>query len=336
LWIRIIESNIMSSAKQKAIAHPNIAFIKYWGNRDDALRLPVNGSISMNLDGLNTITSVEFQPQLKADSLTFNHNKISGPALTRVQQFLNLVRNMAGKTMHAEVISENNFPTGVGIASSASAFAALALAASRAIGLDLNESALSRLARQGSGSACRSVPGGFVEWLPGKNDMGSYAISLAAADAWDLVDCIAVVSTKHKVVGSTAGHPLAATSPLQAGRVQDAPRRLEICRRAILGRDFQAFADVVELDSNLMHAVMMTSSPPLFYWEPQSLEVMRLVRHWRAEGLSVCYTLDAGANVHVLCLEDPSNTIRQRLEKLDFVQRVITAKSGSGAMLVNP
>ena len=183
-----------------------------------------------------------------------------------------------GFSRFAAVESKNNFPIGAGIASSASAFAALSLAASTAAGLMLSERELSRLARSGSGSACRSIPGGFVEWQAGSRDEDSYAFTIAPPEHWELVDCIVIVSQAHKAVGSTAGHALALTSPIQPARVADAPRRLEICRQAILERDFQAFAEIIELDSNLMHAIMITSTPPLLYWQPATLAVMRLVQ----------------------------------------------------------
>ncbi len=325
----------MSPSKITAIAHPNIAFIKYWGNLDDALRLPANGSLSMNLAGLSTITSVEFNPDLVNDSLVINGNEITGAALNRVQVFLGLVREQGKRNLHAKVISQNNFPTGAGIASSASAFAALALAASRAIGFQMDEADLTRLARRGSGSACRSIPAGFVEWYVGDTEKDSYAKSIAPADHWDLVDCIALISSQHKAIGSTAGHHIAGTSPLQSARVMDAPRRLDICRRAILERDFNAFAEIVELDSNLMHAVMMTSTPPLFYWQPHSLELMTLVRAWRQEGLPACYTLDAGSNVHILCLSNAVVELQSQLKPLSFIEKIILARSGPGARLVN-
>ena len=325
----------MLESKISAIAHPNIAFIKYWGNRDDTLRLPSNGSISMNLEGLATTTSVIFNAQLKEDSLTLNKKRLRGPALDRVHIFLNLVRGLANKNLFAEVTSENNFPTGAGIASSASAFAALAMAATKAIGLNLTEIELSRLARHGSGSACRSIPDGFVEWFCGDRDENSYAASIASHDSWDLVDCIALITASHKEVGSTTGHHLAHTSPLQTARIQDAQRRLDICRSAILKQDFQKLADIVELDSNLMHAVMMTSTPPLFYWEPQTLEVMRKVREWRSQGIPACYTVDAGPNVHVICLASAFEKIKHNLEQMNFVQRVIIARPGSGAAVLN-
>jgi diphosphomevalonate decarboxylase len=321
----------MSVHSASAQAHPNIAFIKYWGNRDNALRLPMNGSISMNLDGLVTRTSVSFQPSLALDEFVLNSREMTGHALERVSAMLDLVRAKAGLKLRAEVVSENNFPIGAGIASSAAAFAALALAASRAAGLDLPEAELSRLARRGSGSACRSIPGGFVEWQPGTGDEDSFAFSIATPDHWLLADCVAVVSAGHKSTGSTEGHALAGTSPLQEARVADAPRRLEICRQAILQRDFAMFAEIVEQDSDLMHAVMMTSRPALFYWEPATLSVMDMVRTWRKEGLPVAYTIDAGPNVHVICLQERADEVREKLSALQGVSRVLTTDAGGPA-----
>src|SRR5919109_2858948 len=162
-----------------ALALANIAFIKYWGNRDNTLRLPMNGSISMNLDGLYTRTTVSFQPSLPYDELIINGHEVRGPGLDRISYVLDIIRGMANIFDRAEVISENNFPSGAGIASSASAFAALALAGSKAAGMNLSEPELSRLARRGSGSAARPIPGGFVEWQAGTSDEDSLAYSIA-------------------------------------------------------------------------------------------------------------------------------------------------------------
>jgi diphosphomevalonate decarboxylase len=318
-----------------AEAHPNIAFIKYWGNRDERLRLPTNGSISMNLAGLQTRTRVTFEAGQERDEFTLDGQPVSGTRLQRVSVFLDLVRGMARLDLHARVESRNNFPTGAGIASSASAFAALSLAASAAAGLSLSEAELSRLARRGSGSACRSVPGGFVEWQAGESDETSYAFSIAPPEHWDLADCVAIVSRAHKPTGSTEGHGLAGTSPLQASRVAGAPRRLEACRRAILERDFDAFASIVELDSNLMHAVMMTSTPSLLYWQPATLAVMRSVQEWRQSGLPVCYTIDAGPNVHVLCPASVSTQVVESLEGIPGVESVLTSRPGGPARLLD-
>jgi diphosphomevalonate decarboxylase len=317
-----------------AQSHPNIAFIKYWGNRENTMRLPMNGSISMNLDGLNTLTTVSFQHSLPFDELVINGHEVRGAGADRVSYILDIIRDMANSHDHAEVMTENNFPSGAGIASSASAFAALALAGSKAAGLNLSERELSRLARRGSGSASRSIPGGFVEWQVGTTDEDSFAFSIAPADHWNLVDCVAIVSASHKKTGSTEGHAIAPTSPLQNARVADTPRRLDLCRKAILDKDFDSFASIVELDSDIMHAVMMTSTPALHYWKPASLAVMNAIRQWRTEGLQACYTVDAGANVHVICLETESQNVNKHLREINGVEDVLTARPGGAAKIV--
>lgn len=318
-----------------SVACSNIAFIKYWGNRDDALRLPCNGSISMNLDGLFARTRVTFDPTACCDDIfTLNGKVENQTARARVSAFLDHVRRLAGLELFARVESENNFPTGAGIASSAAAFAALALAASSAAGLALDEAALSRLARLGSGSACRSIPGGFVEWFTGSNEADSYAVSIAPPEHWPLIDCVAVLQTAHKPVGSSEGHTLAATSPLQGARVADTPRRLAQCRAAIATRDFAALAETIEEDSNLMHAVMMTSRPALWYWEPETLALMQQVQGWRAGGLPAAYTIDAGANVHVICEAEAAASVQAKLQELPYVRQVYQAKPGGPARLV--
>jgi diphosphomevalonate decarboxylase len=318
-----------------AQARPNIAFIKYWGNRDNALRIPMNGSISMNLDGLYTRTTVSFEPSMTSDELVINGREVRGAGLDRISYILDIIRGMAKIHERAGIISENNFPSGAGIASSASAFAALALAGSKAAGLNLSEPELSRLARRGSGSAARSISTGFVEWQAGTSDEDSFAFSIAEPGHWDLVDCVAIVSASHKKTGSTEGHAIAPTSPLQATRVADAPRRLKICRKAILERDFQTFASIVELDSDMMHAVMMTSTPALHYWEPASLDVMNYVRQWQAEGMSVCYTVDAGPNIHVICPEAAAHIVNKNLRAIEGVVNVLVARAGGPAKIVD-
>ena len=289
----------------------------------------------MNLDGLYTHTQVTFDPILAADELVLNGQTQTGAALQRVSEFMDHVRLMAGLQLYARVVSQNNFPTGTGIASSASAFAALSLAASRAAGLELDEPRLSRLARTGSGSACRSVPGGFVEWQSGTSDEDSFAFSIAPPEHWDLVDCVAIVSQVHKPTGSSQGHTLANTSPLQKARVDDAPRRMNLCRRAILERDFDALLDVVELDSNLMHAVMQTSTPPLLYWLPATIEIMHAIPLWRQSGISACYTIDAGPNVHVITIQDQAQDVTDRLSQIPGVLKVLTARPGPAARLLD-
>jgi diphosphomevalonate decarboxylase len=170
----------------------------------------------------------------------------------------------------------------------------------------------------------------LVEWHAADRHEDSFAESVAPADHWALVDVVAIVSTAHKQVGSSAGHPSAQTSPYQAARVQSAPERLARCKQAFLERDFAMLADVVELDSTMMHAVMMTSRPPLFYWQPLTLLIIELVREWRAEGLRVCTTLDAGPNVHCVCVPEDAPEVRDRLAAVSGVLDVRTAAVGGG------
>jgi diphosphomevalonate decarboxylase len=326
-----------------AQASPNIALIKYWGNRDQVLRLPSNPSLSMNMAGLTTTTTVEFDPALEHDVLILGGREIGSKGLERVSRFLDQVRKTSEalretsevSTLFARVDSRNNFPSGAGLASSASGFAALALAATAAAGLQLNEAELSRLARLGSGSACRSVPGGFVEWTMGDDDRSSYAHSIAPADHWDLRDVVALIDVGHKAVGSTEGHAVADTSPLQAARVATAADRLAQARSAVLARDFESLTEVVELDSLMMHAVMITSSPVLMYWQPATVAVMQAVRQWRRNGLAACTTIDAGPNVHVICTAEAADEVALRLRVIPGVRQIITARVGGPAHLIS-
>lgn len=323
----------MTFSSATAIAHPNIAFIKYWGNRDDEIRLPQNGSISMNLGDLTTRTMVTFDSSLPRDMFDLNGVRQGGAALERVSRHLNLIRGIRGFSAPAHIFSESNFPVGTGLASSAAAFAALTVAAVRAAGIEMTEKDLTRLARRGSGSAARSIPAGFVEWYRGDTDKESYAISIASAEHWGLVDCIAIIDSTEKKTGSTEGHQIAHTSPLQAARVEDAERRLKLCREAIEHKDFDALAQIIELDSNLLHTIAMTSNPALYYWQPATIELMKEVVAWRQSGLPVAFTIDAGPNVHIICDQKAATEVNEKLINQSYVKNVIISHPGNGTIL---
>jgi len=317
-----------------ALACANIAFIKYWGNRDAALRLPLNNSISMNLDHATTTTTVAFDATLNDDEIIIGGQAANDAPRARVVAHLDRVRALAHIETRARVHSQNNFPMGAGIASSASAFAALSLAATRAAGLELSERELSVLARQGSGSACRSIPGGFVEWLAGTESANSYAISLAPPTFWDLRDIIVIVSTTEKRVGSTDGHAAAPTSPFLATRLAALPARLAQVRRALFARDLAALGVALEQDALELHFVAMTSIPPIYYWSPGMVRVIDAARTWRAEGLGVYFTLDAGPNVHLICEAKDADQIAARARAIPDAQQVIINAPGGAARLV--
>lgn len=321
----------MSQGRATAIAHPNIAFVKYWGDVDPDLHVPTSSSISMNLDGLHTITSVDFQADRTRDELTIDGAPAEEEARRRVAAHLDRLRARAGATQHALVSSRSNFPAGTGLASSASAFAALTVAAAAALDLTLDTRQASALARLGSGSACRSIPPGFVEWVAGEGHTTSVAHSIAPPDHWALRDCIAIVTTTHKTVGSSEGKRRARSSPLNAARLAGAEARVAACREAILARDLTRLGQVAEADAVMMHAVAMTSQPPIHYWTPTSLRVIRAVVAWRAADLPVYYTADAGANIHCLCERDRAAEVVRRLEDLAGVREVRITAPGQGA-----
>lgn len=320
--------------KATAVANPNIAFVKYWGKADEALNLPVNPSLSMNLAALTTVTTVEFRPGLRSDMVVIDGQAATGQALSRVMDHLSRVRMLAGIDDPAWVASRNDFPAGTGLASSASAFAALSLAAVWAAGLRLDEAALSRLARLGSGSACRSVPAGFVLW-DGEDDETSFARQIAPPEHWDLCDLVALVSHRHKVVGSHDGHQLAPSSPFYRARLAAVPGLLATVRLGIQQRDLAAMGPAVEADALAMHAVMMTSHPSLLYWEPATMAVLQGVRAWQEEGLDVYFSMDAGPNVHCFCEADDAVEVEKRLRVLPGVKDVLVSGPGGGVRLID-
>ncbi len=317
-----------------AVSCANIAFIKYWGRKDHALRLPLNSSISMNLDHATTTTTVQFDPALDADRVAIEGIEVTEEAARRVSQHLDRIRSLAVTQTRARITSRNSFPIGAGIASSASAFAALTVAACAAAGLDLDERDLTILARLGSGSACRSIPAGFVEWHTADTSNASYAEQIAPPDYWNLRDLIAIVQTDPKKVGSTKGHELVDPSPFAGARLAEAERALPIIRAALLARDFSTFGEETEQEAIRMHAVAMTARPSLLYWSPETVRIMHAVHEWRAAGLDSYFTIDAGANVHVLCLEPDASAITDRLQSLPGVQTVIANGPGPGTRLV--
>jgi diphosphomevalonate decarboxylase len=325
----------MALGKATAVGCANIAFIKYWGRRDNTLRLPLNSSISMNLDRATTITTVAFDAALKADQVIIEGADRADQATRRVSEHLDRVRALVRIDTRARVMSRNSFPTGAGIASSASGFAALTVAACAAAGLELDERALTILARQGSGSACRSIPAGFVEWHTADTSEGSYAEQIAPPDHWGLCDLIAVVQMEHKKVGSSKGHELVGPSPFASARLAEAERTLPVVREAILSRDFSTFGEETEQEAIRMHCVAMTSRPSLLYWSPETVRLMHAVRSWREAGLPAYFTIDAGANVHVLCREDEAVLLDARLRALPGVLDVIPNRPGPGTTLTD-
>lgn len=283
-----------------ASANTNIALIKYWGKADESLTIPTTSSLSLTLDDTWTTTTVCFDGgSAGEDAVTINGASPSGTELARVSRFLDLVRGLAGQSAKASVTSASTVPLAAGLASSAAGFAALAAAASRAAGLDLDDRALSRLARRGSGSAARSIFGGLVLWNAGTDDESSYAEPVEAA--LDLAMVVVVVSGRHKTIGSTqAMRETMRTSPLYPAWVASSRQDLSVALAAVRSGDLPRLGEVVEANALGMHAAMLTSRPGIMYWLPRTVEVLHTVRALRDEGLPAWATIDAGPNVKVL------------------------------------
>ncbi|PJF44537.1 MAG: diphosphomevalonate decarboxylase [Phototrophicales bacterium] len=321
--------------KATSRATSNIAFVKYWGRINEQLRLPMNGSISMNLAAATTTTTVEFDPKLEFDYIHPQSLQLNEKQATRVFQHIDRIRKLAKIDMRAMVATQNNFPMGAGIASSASAFAALTVAAATAAGLELDTRELSILARQGSGSACRSVPSGFVEWHYGETNEDSYAEQIAPPDHWDIRNLIAITQAEHKTVGSAEGNALVETSPFNAIRVQLAQESMKIIRKAILDRDFTTLGEETEREAIRLHVIAMTSVPMILYWNPVTVRIMQAVMTWRNEGLESYFTIDAGANVHIIVQGQDADAVETRLRAIEGVRDVIHSRVGNGAILLN-
>jgi diphosphomevalonate decarboxylase len=299
----------------------NIAFIKYWGNRPEGGNLPLNPSISMNLAECVTTTSLQLDEALKEDRIVLNGSPAGENASRRVVGFLDEVRRRSGATTKAQIESQNSFPTGSGIASSASGFAALALAAAKAYRLNAGTEDLSRLARLGSGSAARSVPGGFVELSEGDSDEASVARQLAPETHWpELRDVIVICSRSEKAISSADGHRLAHSSEMYAGRLGAVPERAARVRKAIQERNLTALGEASEEDALSMHAVMMTSRPPLLYWVARTIEIIDAVWGLRRKGVEAYFTIDAGPNVHVITIDEHVPSVRDAMGPLGGVR----------------
>jgi diphosphomevalonate decarboxylase len=308
--------------KATAFAPVNVALIKYWGKTDEARRLPANSSLSVNLTNLGTVTKVLWDKNLKADV-----------ADSLIVEHLNRIRKLAKIDWKAKVQTENNFPVGVGLSSSASGFAALTLAATAALGLKLPLDDLSRLARLGSGSACRSIPGGWVEWLPG-TDQTSYAKTIFPANWWDLRILAVILSRQKKPVSSRAGQKLAHTSPFYKARIKSIPGKIKALKQAIRQKNFSRLGEIMEEDCLNMHQVMQTQTSPLNYLLPKTLMVMRSIRQWRKKGLESYFTVNTGQNVLVFCQPENEAKLVEKLSRFKEVIEVRQDKIGEGARII--
>ena len=316
-----------------AIAHPNIALIKYWGKRDSRLNLPAVGSLSITLDALCTRTRVCFDSTLGADSFLLDG---VGADARRVTACLDHLREAARIDTRARVESSNDFPTAAGLASSASGFAALVVAADAALGLGLPAEKLSMHARRGSGSAARSIFGGFVEMSRGRRQDGTDAVArpLLAAEDWPLEVVIVITDSDAKSLGSSAAMMSTESAPYYAAWVRSSHPDLRAAREAVLAHDFDALANVSVHSCLKMHALMMAARPPVMYWNAATVACVRRITALREAGLAVFYTIDAGPQVKAICQPEARDAVEHALRSIAGVAELRRSGLGGAAHVV--
>ncbi|HFH9922144.1 TPA: diphosphomevalonate decarboxylase [Streptococcus suis] len=318
-----------------ARAHTNIALIKYWGKRDKQLFLPMNSSLSLTLDAFYTDTKVIFDSDLTADEFYLNGILQDSKEILKISRFLDLFCEYIGERTFARVESLNFVPTAAGLASSASAFAALTLATATALGLNLSREELSTLARRGSGSSTRSLFGGFVEWDMGTGSADSMAHPIDDAD-WDIGMIVLAVNTGQKKIASREGmdHTVA-TSPFYQAWMDTAKEDLQAIKQAIADRDFEQVGQITEHNGMKMHATTLSANPPFTYWSADSLLAQEAVRQVREEsGLSAYMTMDAGPNVKVLCRASQMAELVDGLSQYLPKEKIITSLPGPAAYVL--
>ncbi len=331
--------NAHAARSARAVAHPNIALAKYWGKREGEGNVPAVPSLSVTLSGMSTTTKVTFDDTLVDDELVLNGVSQESGALTKIRatQLLDRVRNAAAestRTSRARIVSVNDFPTASGLASSASGFAALALAAVRAAGLDWSAERVADLARRSSASAARSVFGGFVELDGGDAASEGAARAVAPPSALDLRVLVCVTTEEAKATSSTDGMRLTqSSSPYYAAWVADAPPVHREMRAALLAGDFTRVGVLAERSALAMHACAMAAG--IVYVTGATLAALAEVRAMRASGLEVYATIDAGPHLKCLVRTRDVAAARECLEVVPGVLRLIEAAPGEGARIVD-
>ena len=321
----------------KARAHTNIALIKYWGKADEALIIPMNNSLSVTLDRFYTETRVTFDETLTEDQLILNGEAVNAKESAKIQRYMEMIRKEAGISEHALIESENFVPTAAGLASSASAYAALAGACNEALQLGLSDKDLSRLARRGSGSASRSIYGGFAEWEKGHDDESSFAHRIEA-DGWEneLAMVFVVINNKSKKVSSRSGMSLTRdTSRFYQYWLDNVEPDLKETKEAIAQKDFKRMGGVIEANGLRMHATNLGAQPPFTYLVPESYDAMRIVHECREAGLPCYFTMDAGPNVKVLIEKKNQQAIVDKfLQEFDQSQIITSDITQSGVEII--
>ena len=310
--------------KHTAKANVNIALIKYWGKKDISWNLPLTSSISLTLDTFYTLTTVAYDPKLAEDILYIDDELITGHENLRVTRYMDKIRQLYNIPYYAKITSYNHVPKKAGLASSSSAFAALAYAATKAYGINLDKKELSSLARLGSGSASRSIYGGLALWHEGIDHKSSYAEHLTHMDDLALIVCL--IDETPKKVNSTDAMKLLNDFPdLKQLWIDSTKDAFEDMKEAIIANDFNRIGQIAESHASLMHYIIQETG--VSYLTDLSFKIIDLTEKLRTKGYPVYATMDAGANVKILTKKSYVNQVLSRYKKLS---KVVVSYSGMG------
>lgn len=322
----------MATAK----AHTNIALVKYWGKKDQELIIPQTDSLSLTLNEFYTTTTVSFDNHLTSDLVAIDQQTLSKQAAKKVIHVLDIVRQLSGIKAFARVESINHVPTAAGLASSASAFAALAGAASAAAGLNLSGRDLSRLARRGSGSATRSIYGGLVEWQKGTDDTSSFAQPILENVDFPIEMLAVLVDTKKKKVSSRSGMQSSVeTSPYYDAWRQVVANDMIAIKQAIKAKDIDQIGHIAEENALRMHALTFSADPGFTYFNGETLTIIKAVEDLRKQGVNCYYTMDAGPNVKVIYDRGNRSKIVEELSNIVGPERLVVSQPGPGIKIWN-
>ncbi|MBD5429367.1 diphosphomevalonate decarboxylase [Lactobacillus sp.] len=320
--------------KKTARAHTNIALIKYWGKANKELKTPLMSSLSMTLDAFYTDTTFEHGNHLTKDTFILNDTEQNSEQAKRVMNYVHRLQKEYGFSDHFKIDSFNHVPTSAGLASSASAFAALATAFAASYKLNLSKKELSQLARLGSGSATRSIYGGFALWHKGHDHNDSYAIAVDENPDWDLHMLAVEVNTHEKKISSTQGMIRAQTSPFYQSWLDKNTTEIKKMEEAIQEKDFTKLGQLSENSANEMHAINLSAQPGFTYFEPDTLKLIQLIHQLRQDGIECYYTIDAGPNVKILCTLKNRKKIISAVHNLLGNVKIVDASFGPGVKIL--
>ncbi len=330
--------------KTTAIAHPNKALVIYWGNKNDALRIPNRSSLSVTLQGLNhpldyIVSLRTLGPSPERDKVIIDGIEDKGEIYSYFVSHLNAMRGYTGFKDKVEVSTRKSFPVGSGLAGSAASASALAEAFAGLIGKSDDTRLKSIMARRGSGSASRSVFGGFVVWQKGNanDDSSSFAKQLFNENHWDLRNIIAVVSSNPKKIRSIDGMKLSAKTcpqPIYSNFVSVANTHIEQISAALLARDLSRIGALYEEENHLFRQVCINTMPSLDYWAKATHDILDKISTLRKEGIAAYAGTDAGPNVHVFTMPKYVERVIKSVQEVEGIEDIIHCRVGGGSHLI--